>query len=81
MLSAQISRTSLSVCLGSWAYLQHLNLTLGVKLKVTISLEPALDQLPELGWESRVIEMVNSESGPGCLGRVSGSDTLLGGTD
>lgn len=62
-------------------HLQHLNLTLGVKLKVTVSLEPSLDQLSELSWESRIVEVVHSKSGPGCLGRVCGSDTFLGSTD
>jgi hypothetical protein len=60
---------------------EHLNLTLGVELKVTISLEPTLYKFSELLREGRIVQVVHSETGPGCFGRVSWSDTLLGGTD
>jgi hypothetical protein len=60
---------------------EHLNLTLGVELEMTISLEPTLYKFSELLRESRIIQVVHSETGPGGFGRVSWSDTLLGGTD
>jgi len=60
---------------------EHLNLTLGVEFKVTVSLEPTLYKFSELLRESRIIQVVHSETGPGGFGRVSWSDTLLGGSD
>lgn len=62
-------------------HLEHLNLALGIKLKVAVSLEPALDELAELGREAGVVQVVHSESRPRGLGRVSWSDTLLRGAD
>ena len=44
------------------AYLEHLNLALSVKLEVTVSLEPALDELSELGREAGVVEVVDTET-------------------
>ena len=60
---------------------EHLNLTLGVELKVTISLEPTLYKFSDLLGESRIVQVVHSETGPGGFGRVSWSDTLLGSSD
>jgi hypothetical protein len=63
------------------AYEVHLNLALGVKLKVAISLEPPLNEVPELVGERRVVQVVHPQTGPAGLGRVSRSDTLTGGAD
>jgi hypothetical protein len=48
---------------------EHLNLTLGVELEMTISLEPTLYKFSELLRESRIIQVVHSETGPGGFGR------------
>lgn len=45
---------------------------------MAVSLEPALDQLPELGREGRVEEVMDTKTRSRGLGRVSGSDTLPG---
>jgi hypothetical protein len=64
------------------ANLVPLDLSLSVVLEVTVSLDPALDQLSELGRKDLLVkEVVDSETGSGSLGRVSGSDASLGGTD
>lgn len=55
--------------------------TFGVVLKVSVSLEPALDQFPELFRETGVIQVMNPQTGSGRLARVSWSDTSLGRTD
>jgi hypothetical protein len=59
----------------------HLDLALGVKLEVAVPLEPALYELPELGREAWVVEVVHAETRARRLGRVGGSDALLGGAD
>lgn len=59
----------------------HLNLAFCIELKVTVSLEPSFDELPELGGEARVIQVMDTETRSGGFGRVSGSDTLLGGAN
>lgn len=76
-----ISRGLPPVFLPMWTHQEHLNLTLGVELEMTISLEPTLYKFSELLRESRIIQVVHSETGPGGFGRVSWSDTLFGGTD
>jgi hypothetical protein len=49
---------------------------------VTIALEPALDNLPELLREDFVVEqMVYAQTGAGRFARVSGADALLCGSD
>lgn len=58
-----------------------LNLSLGVILESAVSLKSALDEFPELFRERRVVQVVNSKTGSGCLGGVSWSDTLLGRTN
>lgn len=63
------------------AHQVHLDLALRVKLEMAVSLEAALDELPELGGEAGIVEMVDSETGPGRLGRVRGPDALLRGAD
>lgn len=55
--------------------------TFRVVLKVSVSLEPALDQLPELFREAGVVQVVNTQTGSRRLARVSWSNTSLGRTD
>ena len=55
----------------------HLDLSLGVKFKVTVSLESALDQLSELGREAGVVEVVHPQSRPRSLGRIRRTNSLL----
>lgn len=43
---------------------------------MAVSLEPALDQFPELGREGRVEEVMDTKTRSRGLGRVGGSDTL-----
>jgi hypothetical protein len=64
-----------------WTDLVLLDLALGVVLKVSVSLEPALDQLPELFRETGVVQVMNSQTGSGSLARVRGSNTSLGRPD
>lgn len=59
----------------------HFNLALGVKLKVTVSLETALDELAELGGERGVVQVVHAQTGAGGFGRVGRSDTPARGAD
>jgi hypothetical protein len=70
-----------SVNSGTRTNLILLDLAFGIIFKVTVSLEPALDQLPELFRETRVVQVVNSKTGSRRLARVSWSDTSLGCTD
>jgi hypothetical protein len=53
----------------------------GIVFKVTVSLEPALDQLPKLFREAGVVQVVDSQTGSRSLARVSWSDTSLGRSD
>lgn len=59
----------------------HVDLTLSVKLKVAISLEPAFDQFSKFGWKGGVKEMMHTKARSRGLGRIGGSNTPLGGTD
>jgi len=48
---------------------------------MAISLESTLDEFSELLGESRIIQVVYSETRPGSFGRVSWPDTFLGSSD
>lgn len=45
----------------------HLYLPCCVKLEMPIPFESPFDQLPELGWEARVVKVMHAQSGPGSL--------------
>ena len=58
------------------------DLSLGVVLKVSVSLDSALDEGSELlGERLVVVQVVNSQSRSRRLRRVSGSDTSSSGSD
>lgn len=58
------------------------NLALGIVLEMSIALEAALDELSELASEQLVVvQVMNAQTGPGRLGGVSRTDSLLGGAD
>lgn len=67
--------------MGVGAHLEHLNLSLSVKLKVAVSLESTLDEFSELGGERRVIQVVYPQTRSRGLGGVGWSDTPLGSTN
>ena len=59
----------------------HFNLAFRVKLKVTVSLETALNEFPEFGGERRVVQVVHAQTRARRLGRVGRSDTLASRAD
>lgn len=65
-----------------YTYLVPLDFSLGIILKVSVSFETTFDDFAELLSESFVVEkMVDSKTGTRSLGRISGTNTFLGGTN
>lgn len=58
-------------------YLVSQDLTLGVVFKMSVPLEPALDELAEFVGKGGIEEVVHAESGAGSFARVGWADPFL----
>ena len=66
---------------GERVYLVSQDLTLGVVFKVSVPLEPALDELAKFVGKGGVKEVVDAQSGAGGFARVGWADSFLGRSD